>query len=163
PDLTKSDMTQPTIPFLDLVTSHRELEDELITAFRTAIHSARFIGGPEVEGFEREFAAYCSADFSVGVSSGTDALRFALLASGVGPGDAVLTVSHTFLATVEAINQTGAVTEFVDVGERTHTMSPEAPREYLAKCPRQPGTGRPLSLRSGKPLKAIVPVHLYGH
>ena len=156
-------MTKQAIPFLDLVTAHCELEEELVNAFRNAVRSARFIGGPEVDGFEQEFAAYCGTRFSIGVSSGTDALRFALIAVGVGADDAVLTVSHTFLATVEAISQTGAVTEFVDVDERTHTMSPEALREYLAKCPRQPGTGRPLGLRSGKPLKAIVPVHLYGH
>jgi dTDP-4-amino-4,6-dideoxygalactose transaminase len=156
-------MTQQTIPFLDLVTSHRELEEELIDAFRTAIRSARFIGGPEVEGFEREFAAYCRTDFSVGVSSGTDALRFALLASGVGPGDAVVTVSHTFLATVEAINQTGAATEFVDIDETTYTMSPVALSEYLRACPKEPSTGRLLGMRSKRPLKAIVPVHLYGH
>ena len=128
-------MTQQPIPFLDLVTSHRELEEELVAAFRTAVRSARFIGGPEVEGFEQEFADYCGSNFSVGVSSGTDALRFALLAIGVGQGDAVLTVSHTFLATVEAINQTGAVTEFVDVDEATYTMSPAALSEYLRACP----------------------------
>ena len=156
-------MTHQPIPFLDLVTSHRELEEELVAAFRTAIRSARFIGGPEVEGFEREFAEYCGSNFSVGVSSGTDALRFALLAIGVGQGDAVLTVSHTFLATVEAINQTGAVTEFVDVDEATYTMSPVALSEYLKACPKEPSTGRPLGIRSKKPIKAIVPVHLYGH
>ena len=156
-------MTQQPIPFLDLVTSHRELEEELVAAFRTAVRSARFIGGPEVEGFEREFADYCGSNFSVGVSSGTDALRFALLAIGVGHGDAVLTVSHTFLATVEAINQTGAVTEFVDVDEATYTMSPAALSEYLKACAKEPSTGRPLALRSKKPIKAIVPVHLYGH
>ena len=156
-------MTQQPIPFLDLVTSHRELEEELVAAFRTAVRSARFIGGPEVEGFEREFADYCGSTFSVGVSSGTDALRFALLAIGVGHGDAVLTVSHTFLATVEAINQTGAVTEFVDVDEATYTMSPAALSEYLKACAKEPSTGRPLALRSKKPIKAIVPVHLYGH
>ena len=156
-------MTHQPIPFLDLVTSHRELEEELVAAFRTAVRSARFIGGPEVEGFEREFAEYCGSNFSVGVSSGTDALRFALLAIGVGQGDAVLTVSHTFLATVEAINQTGAVTEFVDVDEATYTMSPVALSEYLKACPIEPSTGRPLGIRSKKPIKAIVPVHLYGH
>ena len=156
-------MTQQPIPFLDLVTSHRELEEELVAAFRTAVRSARFIGGPEVEGFEQEFADYCGSNFSVGVSSGTDALRFALLAIGVGQGDAVLTVSHTFLATVEAINQTGAVTEFVDVDEATYTMSPSALSEYLKACPKETSTGRPLALRSKKPIKAIVPVHLYGH
>jgi dTDP-4-amino-4,6-dideoxygalactose transaminase len=156
-------MTKQTIPFLDLVTPHRELEEELVRAFREAVGSARFIGGPEVEAFEQEFAAYCGTRFSVGVNSGTDALRFALLAVGVGQGDAVVTVSHTFLATVEAINQTGAVTEFVDVDERTCTMSARALAEYLEACPKDERTGRSLGIRSGRPIKAIVPVHLYGH
>jgi dTDP-4-amino-4,6-dideoxygalactose transaminase len=154
-------MTDHMIPFLDLVTPHRELEDELVEAFRKAVRSAHFIGGAEVEGFEREFAAYCGAKHCIGVSSGTDALRFALMGAGVGPGEAVVTVSHTFIATVEAISQAGAATEFVDIDARTYTMSPDALATYLEGC-RTDGTGRPLGQRTGKPLKAIVPVHLYG-
>jgi dTDP-4-amino-4,6-dideoxygalactose transaminase len=96
------------------------------------------------------------------VGSGTDALRFALMASGVGRGDAVVTVSHTFIATVEAISQAGAETEFVDIDERTYTMSPDALAAYLDGCRKDPRTGRPLGRRTGKPIKAIVPVHLYG-
>lgn len=155
-------MTNDTIPFLDLVTCHRELEEEFVQVFRDAVRSARFIGGPDVEGFEQEFADYCGTKYSVGVSSGTDALRFALMGSGVGQGDAVVTVSHTFLATVEAISQTGAATEFVDVDERTYNLSPRALAEYLDRCAKDPKTGRPLGQRTGQPIKAIVPVHLYG-
>jgi dTDP-4-amino-4,6-dideoxygalactose transaminase len=150
------------IPFLDLITSHRELEEELVQVFRESLGSAAFIGGQQVEAFEREFAAYCSSACCVGVGSGTDALRFALMASGVGRGDAVVTVSHTFIATVEAISQAGAETEFVDIDERTYTMSPGALAEYLDGCPTDPKTGRPLGRRTGKPIKAVVPVHLYG-
>jgi dTDP-4-amino-4,6-dideoxygalactose transaminase len=155
-------MTNQTIPFLDLVTPHRQLEEELVAAFREALRSAAFIGGPQVEGFEREFADYCGTKYCVGVANGTDAVRFALMASGVGPGDAVVTVSHTFIATVEAISQAGAATEFVDIDEKTYTMSPAALGEYLASCRTDPGTGRPLGQRTGKPIRAIVPVHLYG-
>jgi dTDP-4-amino-4,6-dideoxygalactose transaminase len=151
-----------SIPFLDLVTPHRELEEELVQAFRTAVRSAAFIGGPEVASFEEEFAAYCGTRFSVGVANGTDAVRFALMASGVGPGDAVVTVSHTFIATVEAISQAGAATEFVDIDERTYTMSPAALVEYLDGCQPDPVTGRPRGRRTGLPIKAILPVHLYG-
>src|SRR5688572_28754738 len=122
------------IPFLDLVTQHRELEEELVRVFRQALRSAAFIGGEQVDAFEREFAAYCGAKYCVGVANGTDAVRFALMASGVGRGDAVVTVSHTFIATVEAISQAGAETEFVDIDERTYTMSPGALREYLESC-----------------------------
>jgi dTDP-4-amino-4,6-dideoxygalactose transaminase len=153
--------SQP-VPFLDLVTCHRELEDELVAAFRTAVRSAHFIGGSEVESFEREFAEYCGSKYCVGVANGTDAVRFALMGAGVGPGDAVVTVGHTFIATVEAISQAGAGTEFVDVDERTYTMSPEALEAYLSSCQKDHKTGRPLGRRTGLPIKTVVPVHLYG-
>ena len=155
-------MTQQAVPFLDLVTPHRELEEELVALFREAVRSAHFIGGPQVDSFEREFAQFCGAKYAVGVANGTDAVRFALMASGVGAGDAVVTVAHTFIATVEAISQSGAETEFVDVDERTYNMSPDALEEFLASCATDPATGRPLGRRTGKPIKAVVPVHLYG-
>jgi dTDP-4-amino-4,6-dideoxygalactose transaminase len=155
-------MASQPVPFLDLVTSHRELEEELVAAFRGALRAAHFIGGSEVESFEREFADYCGSKYCVGVANGTDAVRFALMGAGVGSGDAVVTVSHTFIATVEAISQAGAVTEFVDVDERTYTMSPEALAAYLAGCQTDRQTGRPLGRRTGLPIKAVVPVHLYG-
>jgi len=155
-------MTQSPIPFLDLVTPHRELEDELVEAFREAVRSAQFIGGPQVEAFEREFAEYCGTKYCVGVANGTDAVRFALMASGVGSGDAVVTVSHTFIATTEAISQAGAETEFVDIDERSYCMSPESLADYLKTCARDLATERPIGRRSGKPIKAILPVHLYG-
>jgi dTDP-4-amino-4,6-dideoxygalactose transaminase len=155
-------MSVEAIPFLDLEAVHRELEEELVEVFRRTVRSARFVGGPEVEAFEEEFAAYCGTKHCIGVANGTDAVRFALMASGVGPGDAVVTVAHTFIATVEAISQAGAATEFVDIDERTYTMSPQLLAEYLRQCPRDRETGRPVGLRSGCPIKAIVPVHLYG-
>jgi dTDP-4-amino-4,6-dideoxygalactose transaminase len=155
-------MAEQSIPFLDLVTPHRELEEELVALFREAVRSAHFIGGPQVDGFEREFAEFVGAKYAVGVANGTDAVRFALMASGVGPGDAVITVAHTFIATVEAISQAGADTEFVDVDERTYNMSPDALATFLQGCATDPRSGRPIGRRTGKPIKAIVPVHLYG-
>lgn len=155
-------MSNEPIPFLDLVTPHRELEEELVGVFRQALRSAAFIGGEQVDGFEREFAAYCGAKYCVGVANGTDAVRFALMASGVGRGDAVVTVAHTFIATVEAISQAGAETEFVDIDSRTYCMSADALDAYLASCAKDAKTGRPLGKRTGVPIKAIVPVHLYG-
>jgi len=155
-------MTQHTVPFLDLVTPHLQLEEALVAAFRRAVRSAHFIGGPEVEDFEREFADYCQANHCVGVSNGTDALRLALIAAGVGQGDAVITVANTFIATVEAISQAGAAVEFVDIDERTSTMNPGALSDYLASCDKDRPSGRPIGRRSGKPIKAILPVHLYG-
>src|SRR5580698_10517870 len=125
-------MANPTkIPFLDLVTPHQKLEAELLEVVKKAFSNAGFIGGPMVEEFEREFAAYCGAKYCVGVSSGTDALRFALTAAGVQPGDIVLTVPHTFIATTEAIAQAGAQPDIVDVDDRTYTLDPEELRRYL--------------------------------
>src|SRR5688572_32991451 len=155
-------MSNESIPFLDLVTPHRELEAELVDAFREALRSAAFVGGAQVDAFEREFAAFCGTAHCVGVANGTDAVRFALMASGIGPGDAVVTVAHTFIATTEAISQAGADTEFVDIDARTYCMSPDALEAYLASCKTDPQTGRPLGQRTGKPIRAVVPVHLYG-
>jgi dTDP-4-amino-4,6-dideoxygalactose transaminase len=155
-------MINQPIPFLDLISPHRELEEELVAASREVIRSAHFIGGHEVEGLEREFAAYCQTKYSVAVGNGTDAVRFALQAVGVRPGDAVITVPNTFIATVEGISQAGADTEFVDVDSQTYLMSPKSLASYLEACEKDPATGRPIGQRSGKPIKAIVPVHLYG-
>ena len=151
------------IPFVDLVTPHRELQEELVDVFKAALATAGFIGGPMVEGFEREFALYCDAKHSVGVSSGTDALRFALSAAGVNPGDVVLTVPLTFIATTEAISQAGARPDFVDIDARTYTMDPEKLRQYLqTQCVFDPATRRLVHRTLGKPVTAVVPVHLYG-
>jgi dTDP-4-amino-4,6-dideoxygalactose transaminase len=157
-------MTQNTkIPFVDLVALHRELETELVEVCRKAILTAGFIGGPEVEGFEREFAEFCDTRHCVGVNSGTDALRFALTAAGVRPGDIVLTVSHTFIATTEAISQAGARPEFIDIDRQTFNMDPEKLRDYLeTRCALDKTTGHFVHKALGKPVTAVIPVHLYG-
>jgi dTDP-4-amino-4,6-dideoxygalactose transaminase/acetyltransferase-like isoleucine patch superfamily enzyme len=150
------------IPFLDLVTPHMQMEQELVTAFRACMRTASFVGGSPVQEFETAFAAFCRTEHSVAVNSGTDALRFALMACGIEAGDVVLTVSNTFIATTEAISQAGGVPEFVDIDEATYNMSVESLETYLTmQCTRDAG-GRLISLRSGRPVKAIVPVHLYG-
>ena len=102
--------------------------------FTTALETAGFIGGPMVQGFEQDFAQFCEAAHCVGVGSGTDALRFALIAAGVGSGDAVVTVPNTFIATTEAISQAGARPVFVDIDEATYNMDPEKLRDV----PRNP-------------------------
>jgi dTDP-4-amino-4,6-dideoxygalactose transaminase len=151
------------IPFLDLVTPHMELEEELVSSFRTALRNAAFIGGPAVEDFERDFAFFCDARYCVGVGSGTDALRFALAAAGIGQGDCVITVPNTFIATTEAISQVGAEPEFVDVDEQTSTMDVEKLRAFLEQYCERNASGRLVSKRTGRPVTGIVPVHLYGH
>lgn len=155
-------MSSEAIPFLDLVTPHVELEEELIAVFRRALHTAGFIGGPVVEDFEKAFAAYCESEHAVGLNSGTDALRFALMACGIEPGDAVLTVPHTFIATTEAISQAGGFPEFIDIDEKTYNLSAAKLEEYLRDQCTRDGAGRTISRRSGRPVTAVVPVHLYG-
>lgn len=150
------------IPFLDLVTPHLELEHELTEVFQKALRTAGFIGGPMVEDFEKAFAAFCNTKHAVGVNSGTDALRFALTACGVKSGDVVVTVPNTFIATTEAISQAGALPEFVDIDERTYNMDPAKLEQYLDKECSLSSDGRLLSRRSGRPVTAVLPVHLYG-
>jgi dTDP-4-amino-4,6-dideoxygalactose transaminase len=151
-----------SIPFLDLVTPHVEMEQELTVIFHQVLHTAGFIGGPMVEAFEKAFAAFCGTSHSIAISSGTDALRFAIMVCGIQPGDVVVTVPHTFIATTEAISQAGAFPEFVDIDERTYNMDPEKLREYLEKQCERDKSGKLISRRSGRPVTAIIPVHLYG-
>jgi dTDP-4-amino-4,6-dideoxygalactose transaminase len=133
------------VPFLDLKAQHAPLRREIDSAIGQVIDEAAFAGGPFVVQFEADFAAYCNCPYAIAVGSGTDALWLSLLALGVGPGDEVITVPNSFMATAEAITYCGARPVFVDVDERTYTMNPAA----LAKA---------LTART----KAIIPVHLYG-
>jgi dTDP-4-amino-4,6-dideoxygalactose transaminase len=151
------------IPFLDLVSPHQELKEDLCQVFSKALDTAGFIGGPMVQGFERDFQDYCEVDHCVGVGSGTDALRFALIAAGLGPGDAVVTVPNTFIATTEAISQAGARPVFVDVREDTYNLDADKLAAYIADgCAVDPQTGRLIDRNTNAKLKAIIPVHLYG-
>jgi dTDP-4-amino-4,6-dideoxygalactose transaminase len=151
------------IPFVDLLTVHRELRDELRSVFDATLDTAGFVGGPMVHAFEADFAEFCEARFCVGMANGTDGLRLALLAAGVRPGDTVLTSPLTFIATAEAISQVGARPDFVDIDERTYTLDPAKLESYLkGGCAPDPRTGRLVSRRTGGPVTAVVPVHLYG-
>jgi dTDP-4-amino-4,6-dideoxygalactose transaminase len=151
-----------SVPFLDLITPHVELERELIEVFQHAVRTAAFIGGPMVDNFEKAFATFCDTQHAVAVNSGTDALRFALIAAGVGQGETVITVPHTFIATSEAISQAGALPEFVDIDERTYNMDPEKLQEHLEEQCVRDESGRLVSQCSGRRVTAIIPVHLYG-
>lgn len=155
-------MNSNPIPFLDLVTPHRELEAELTEVFQRVITTAGFIGGPMVEEFEKAFAKFCETQHSIALNSGTDAVRFALMAAGVRSGDIAITVPHTFIATTEGISQAGALPEFVDIDERTCNMDPASLADYLENKCSLDAMGRLISQRSGRPVTAIVPVHLYG-
>ncbi len=154
-------MTTQSIPFLDLNSLHAENATEYKEVFEQALATGRFIGGPQVTEFENEFAQFCDAQYCVGVGSGTDAVRFALMASGVELNDIVITVPNTFIATTESITQVGADIVFVDIDEKTYNLSPEKLQNYLEnECELKDGTT--YNKNNGKRVKAVVPVHLYG-
>ncbi len=134
------------LPLVDLRAQYRTLEPEIKAGFERVLERQVFISGPETAAFEHEFAAACEATDCVAVSSGTTALELALRALGVGAGDEVITVSHTFFATVSAIVSTGATPVFVDVEPASWTMAPERVSPAVTER-----------------TKAIVPVHIYGH
>jgi len=150
------------IAFLDLIGPHQELEKELVAVFQKALRTGAFVGGSMVEEFERSFADFCETRFAVGLNSGTDALRFALMAAGVGEGCSVVTVANTFIATTEAISQAGALPEFVDVDERTYNMDAEKLREFFEQQCSVDHNGKLISRRTNRVVAAVIPVHLYG-
>jgi dTDP-4-amino-4,6-dideoxygalactose transaminase len=156
-------MKSDKIPFLDLVSPHRELEQELTSVFTSALRAGGFVGGPMVEEFESKFAEFCGAKHAVAVNSGTDALRFALFATGIKPNDVVITVPNTFIATTEAITQAGASPMFVDIDDRTFTMSAQKLESFFQDdCVLDASSGKMLVKKSRRPVTAIIPVHLYG-
>jgi dTDP-4-amino-4,6-dideoxygalactose transaminase len=151
------------IPFLDLIAPHQELKSQLCEVFETALDTGAFVGGSAVERFERDFAAFCDTRHCIGVSSGTDALRLAIIAAGIEAGSVVLTVPNTFIATAEAISQAGAIPDFIDIHPRTYNMDCDRLEQYLHReCRLDPGSGRLISRRLHRPVAAVIPVHLYG-
>ncbi|MGZ4977044.1 MAG: DegT/DnrJ/EryC1/StrS family aminotransferase [Methylobacter sp.] len=134
------------IPFVDLKAQYSGIKDEVNNAIQGVLESCQFTLGSEVAAFEEEFAGYCQAQYGIGVNTGTSALHLALLAAGIGPGDEVITVPFTFVATVAAIYYTGATPVFVDINPRTFTIDVKAIESAITER-----------------TKAIMPVHLYGH
>jgi dTDP-4-amino-4,6-dideoxygalactose transaminase len=133
------------IPLVGLYAQYQQIKSEIDNAIEKVISKSQFVGGEGVRLFEEEFAAYCESDACVAVGNGTDAIYLALRAMGIGSGDEVVTVSHTFIATAEGITATGARPIFIDVKEDTMLMDPD-----LIEAAITPRT------------KAIIPVHLYG-
>lgn len=133
------------IPLLDLYAQYLTIKSDVDAAIQRTIVQSAFVGGEELRSFETEFANYCEVRAAVGVGNGTDALYLALRALGIGPGDEVITVAHTFIATAEAISLTGARPIFADIREDTMLMDPDAVEAAIT-----PRT------------RAVVPVHLYG-
>jgi dTDP-4-amino-4,6-dideoxygalactose transaminase len=133
------------VPFLDLAAQQAEIADEVLPVWQRQFAAAGFIGGDEVEAFEREYAEYVGVGHVVGVGNGTDALELAFRAVGVGPGDEVIMPANTFIATAEAVSRTGGVPVFVDVDDAQLLIDPDAVEAAITHRTR-----------------AIVPVHLFG-
>ena len=138
-------MTKVKVPYLDLKAQYQSIKPEIDAAIARVLESCQFVLGPEVAAFEQDFAAYCGTTECIALNSGTSALHLALLAAGVGPGDEVVTVPFTFVASVAAVTYTGARPVLVDIDPRSFTMDPAAVQAAIT-----PRT------------KAILPVHLYG-
>jgi dTDP-4-amino-4,6-dideoxygalactose transaminase len=133
------------IPFVDLRAQYKNIKPEIDAAIAGVSESGQFVLGDEVRAFEEEFADYCGARYAIALNSGTSALHLALLAANIGPGDEVITVPFTFVATVAAIRYTGARPVFVDIEPRSYTMDPDQLKAAITER-----------------TKAILPVHLYG-
>ena len=133
------------IPLLDLKLQYLSIKNEIDKAIEDIINNTSFIMGKPLEKFEKEFAEYCGVKYAVGVSSGTSALELALLAFGIGGDNEVITVSHTFIATSEAISNSGASIKFIDIDEDSYTIDPDKIEDAITEK-----------------TKAIIPVHLYG-
>lgn len=136
-----------TIPLMNLTDCYKDIYSEVIAKMQRLVDDAQFIQGEEVTQFEREFAECCGVKAAVGCGNGTDALMLTLKALEIGPGDTVITVPNTFIATSEAITAVGAKVAFVDVEEDTYTMCPKKLHDCLQKH---------------RGVKAVIPVHLYG-
>jgi len=138
-------MSSVKIPFLDLKAHHDPIRTEVMAAINAVVDQNAFAGGPFVSRFEEDYARFCGAKYCVGVANGTDAIWLALLAKGIGPGDEVITIPMTFMATAEAITYAGATPVFVDIDPQTYTM--DVSQVAAAITPKT---------------KAIIPVHLFG-
>jgi dTDP-4-amino-4,6-dideoxygalactose transaminase len=135
-----------TIPLVDLKAQYQTIKHEVLPAIERVLEGMSLYLGPEQQAFEQEFAAYCQSGYGISVSNGTDALALALRACQIGPGDEVITVANTFIATVEAISMVGATPVFIDVDPDTYTMNWHDIEQAIT-----PQT------------RAILPVHLFGH
>ncbi len=142
------------VPFVDLKRQYRRIEKEILAATKRVYEKGKYILGEEVSAFEKEFSRYCGVRYGVGVGSGTEALYLSLKAAGIGEGDEVVTSANSFISTALAISFTGAKPLFVDIDYQTYTMDPNG-LEFLLK--------RRMAKEGWEKVKAVLPVHLYGH
>lgn len=155
-------MTQNSVPFFDLTRQFASMEGEVLAAVTPLFRSQQFILGEAVSSFEEAFAKNLGLGRAVGVSSGTDALVVALLASGLQPGQGVLVPSFTFFATAGAVVLAGGIPVFVDVDPVSYLMTPEIVEEFFRRETAVDGRGALRTRRGEIPVAGILPVHLYG-
>jgi dTDP-4-amino-4,6-dideoxygalactose transaminase len=151
------------VPLLDLQAQYQSIKDEIKEAMEEVLESQHFILGPKVEALEEAIASYCGCEHGVGVSSGTDALLIALMVTGIGPRQGVITVPYTFFSTAGSVCRLGATPFFVDIDPLTYNIAPEAIKRFIdAECNFDSGAGTLVHETSGTRVRAIIPVHLYG-
>ncbi len=151
------------VPVLDLKPQIREHRDEIMEAIASVVDSTLFVLGPDVTALERSMEAYTGSKHAIAVASGSDALLISLMALHIGNGDAVITTPYTFFATVGAISRAGALPLFIDIRPDSFNIDVELVAEFLkTACAGDPATGRPRDKRSGRVVRAIIPVHLFG-
>ncbi len=150
------------VPFVDLRAMHEEVRPEIEAAFKDVLDRSAFVGGSYVDTFEKNFASYCRASQAVACASGTDAVKLALMAAGVKEGEAVITASHTFIATVEAITLIGAHPIFIEIDADTYHLSTSALEAYMLEKCRLGSDGHWVDGDSGLSVTAVLPIHLYG-
>lgn len=150
------------IPLVDLHAQYEEIKDEMYKLWDEILESMYLYLGPNVKGFEKEFAEFNRVKHCVGLGSGTEAIHFSIRALGIGEGDEVIAPSHTFFATIEAIIQAGAYPVMLDINPELYTLCPDAVREYIeSNCSKEREGLKDKNTR--KILKALLPVHIYGH
>jgi dTDP-4-amino-4,6-dideoxygalactose transaminase len=149
------------VPLLDLSEQYRTLAEPIRQRIDKVLSSQRFILGPEVEAFEQAICRFTGAPYAIGVSSGTDALLVILMAMGIGPGDAVITTAYSFFATAGCVARVGATPLFVDIDPTTCNFSPAALEQYIEKYCQTDAEGTLID-STGRKIRAIIPVHLFG-
>ena len=150
------------VPFLDLKRGFEAHAEAFDAALAEVAASGYYILGPHVKALEAAVADYLDVPHTLSCASGTDALHLAVAAAGIGPGDEVITVPNTFIATAEAITFCGATPVFVDIDDKTYTMDPQKLEDYLKACKFNKSTKQLINQSTKRPVRAIIPVHIFG-
>jgi len=151
------------VPQLDLISQYHSIKEEIDSAIEDVLESGIVINGENVKKIEKFITAYSATKYGIGVANGTDAIFIALKALGISPGDGVISPPFTFFATAGSIFRAGAIPIFVDINSQTYNLDPVKLQEFIdTNCNFDSRINQLMDRQSGKPIKAIIPVHLYG-